>query len=136
MIMEINVEALLDKVSDHVKTLASTDTVLGDEFTIGDFTCRPVIKVGTGFGSGTGSGKDPKTKADGSGGGAGAGIGISPVGFLVAKGDEISFIPSDKKSGLSALFDKVPDLMEKMMEMKNKEGKEEKKEKQEKKESK
>jgi uncharacterized spore protein YtfJ len=134
--MEINVEALLDKVSDHVKTLASTETVLGDEFTIGDFTCRPVIKVGTGFGSGTGSGRDPKTKADGSGGGAGAGIGISPVGFLVAKGDEISFIPSDKKSGLSALFDKVPDLMEKMMEMKEKEGKEEKKPKEEKKNSK
>ena len=119
--MEINVEALLDKVSEHVKTLAKTETILGDEFTLGDFTCRPVIKVGTGFGSGTGSGDDPKTKKSGTGGGAGAGIGIAPVGFLVAKGDEISFIPSDKKSGLSALFDKVPDLVEKMAEMKNKE---------------
>lgn len=124
--MEINVETLLDKVSDHVKTLASTETVLGDEFTLGDFTCRPVIKVGTGFGSGTGSGEDPKTKAAGGGGGAGAGIGISPVGFLVAKGDEISFIPSDKKSGLTALFEKVPDLVEKMAEMKNKDKDEQK----------
>lgn len=127
--MEINVEALLDKVSEQVKTLARTETILGDEFTLGDFTVRPVIKVGTGFGSGTGSGTDPKSKQSGTGGGAGAGIGISPVGFLVAKGDEISFIPSDKKSGLSALFDKVPDLVEKMAEMKNKEHKEEKKEK-------
>lgn len=130
--MEINVEALLDKVSEQVKTLASTETILGDEFTLGDFTIRPVIKVGTGFGSGTGSGTDPKTKQSGTGGGAGAGIGISPVGFLVAKGDEISFIPSDKKSGLSALFDKVPDLVEKMAAMKNKEkdtSAEEKKEK-------
>src|SRR6056297_3079353 len=132
MIMEINVEALLDKVSEQVRTLASTETILGDEFTLGDFTIRPVIKVGTGFGSGTGSGTDPKTKQSGTGGGAGAGIGISPVGFLVAKGDEISFIPSDKKSGLSALFDKVPDLVEKMAAMKNKENDtsaEEKKEK-------
>lgn len=119
--MEINVEALLDKVSEQVKTLASTETILGDEFTLGDFTVRPVIKVGTGFGSGTGSGTDPKSKQSGTGGGAGAGIGISPVGFLVARGDEISFIPSDKKSGLSTLFDKVPDLVEKMAEMKNKE---------------
>lgn len=119
--MELNVEALLDKVSEHVKTLASTETILGDEFTLGDFTVRPVIKVGTGFGSGTGSGTDPKSKQSGTGGGAGAGIGISPVGFLVAKKDEISFIPSDKKSGLSALFEKVPDLVEKMAEMKNKE---------------
>ena len=60
--MEINIENLLDKVSDHVKTLASTDTILGEEFTLGEFTCRPVIKVGTGFGSGAGEGDDPKGK--------------------------------------------------------------------------
>ncbi len=124
--MEINVEALLDKVSEQVKSLARTETVLGDEFTLGEFIIRPVIKIGTGFGSGTGTGTDPKTRQSGTGGGAGAGIGVSPVGFLVAKGEEISFIPSDKKSGLSSLFDKIPDLVEKMAEMK-KEGKEEEK---------
>ena len=126
--MEINVEALLDKVSDHVKSMANTDTILGDEFTIGEFTCRPIIKVGTGFGSGLSEGEHHKSKKSGSGGGAGAGIGIAPVGFLVAKGDEISFIPSDKKTGLSALFDKVPDLVERITEMKDREQKEEKKE--------
>ena len=134
--MDINLEALLDNVSGHVKSLARTETILGEEFSIGEFTCRPVIKVGTGFGSGTGSGDDPKTKKSGTGGGAGAGIGVVPVGFLVAKGDEISFIPSDKKSGLSALFDKVPDLVEKMAEMKNKDTKSEKSEKKEEKSSK
>lgn len=130
--MEIKVDELLDKVSGHVKSMASTDTILGDEFTLGEFTCRPVIKVGTGFGSGTGTGDDPKRKTSGTGGGAAAGIGITPVGFLVAKGDEISFIPSDRKSGLSTLLEKVPDLVEKVADMKNrKEGetKEEKKEK-------
>jgi len=126
--MEINVESLLNNVSEHVKSIASTETVLGEEFTLGDFTCRPVIKVGTGFGSGSGKGKDPKTNADGSGAGAGAGIGVVPVGFLVAKGEEISFIPSDKKTGLTALFDKVPDLVERMADMKSKTDKEEKKE--------
>ncbi len=91
--MDIKIEALLDKVSEHVKSLASTETVLGEEFKLGEFTCRPVIKVGTGFGSGVGSGTDPKSKNQGSGGGAGAGIGVVPLGFLVTKGDEISFIP-------------------------------------------
>ena len=80
--MDFNIESLLDKVSDHVKSLASTETVLGEEFTIGEFTCRPVIKVGTGFGSGAGTGKDPKSNK-GTGGGAGAGIGITPLGFKV-----------------------------------------------------
>jgi len=126
--MDLNVESLLDNVSGHVKSLAQTDTVLGEEFTLGEFTCRPVIRVGTGFGGGTGSGDDPKAKKAGTGGGAGAGIGVSPVGFLVTRGDEISFISSDKKSGLSSLADKVPDLIEKMAEMKmEKDGKKEEK---------
>ena len=122
--MDIKIEALLDTVSEHVKSLASTETVLGEEFKLGEFTCRPDIKVGTGFGSGVGSGTDPKTKNQGSGGGAGAGIGFVPLGFLVTKGDEISFIPSDKKTALSSLLDKVPDLVEKVAEMKNKEKEE------------
>ena len=134
--MDINIENLLDKVSDHVKTLASTETILGEEFTLGEFTCRPVIKVGTGFGSGAGTGKDPKSNS-GTGGGAGAGIGITPLGFLTTKGDQIYFIPSDKKTPLSSLIDKVPDLVEKVADMKNKgDKKEEKKEKKEEKGSK
>ena len=126
--MDFNIENLLDKVSDHVKSLASTETILGEEFTLGEFTCRPVIKVGTGFGSGAGSGKDPKSTSA-AGGGAGAGIGITPLGFLTTKGDQIYFIPSDKKTPLSSLIDKVPDLVEKVADMKNKgDKKEEKKE--------
>ncbi len=126
--MDINIESLLDKVSDHVKSLASTETILGEEFTLGEFTCRPVIKVGTGFGSGAGTGKDPKSSSA-TGGGAGAGIGITPLGFLTTKGDQIYFIPSDKKTPLSSLIDKVPDLVDKVADMKNKgDKKEEKKE--------
>ena len=135
--MDINIEGLLDKVSEHVKSMASTETVLGEEFTLGDFTCRPVIKVGTGFGSGAGTGDEPKSKTKGGGGGAGAAIGVTPVGFLVAKEDQIYFVPSDKKTPLSSLIDKVPDLVDKVAEMKNKEDKkEEKEDKEEKKSSK
>jgi uncharacterized spore protein YtfJ len=126
--MEIKIDELLDKVSAHVKDLANTETILGEEFKIGEFTCRPVIKVGTGFGSGAGTGDDPKRKMKGTGGGAGAGIGIVPLGFLTAKGDEISFIAVDKKTALSTLFEKVPDLVEKVAEMKNKENKKSEKE--------
>ena len=126
--MEIKIEELLDKVSEKVKSLASTETVIGEEFKMGEFTCKPVIKVGTGFGSGTGSGDDPKSKCKGSGGGAGAGIGVVPLGFLVSRGKEISFIAVDKKTALSTLFEKVPDLVEKVAEMKGKQEEKEKKE--------
>ncbi len=126
--MEINVEELLDKVSEQVKSFAKTDLVIGEEFRIGEFTCKPVIKVGTGFGSGVGTDDRFKGKKKGEGGGAGAAIGVIPVGFLVSRGDEISFIAADRKKGLHTLFEKVPDLVEKMAEMKEKkeEGKEDK----------
>lgn len=131
--MEVKIEDLLDKVSGHVKDISDTKTVLGEEFTLGEYTCRPVIKVATGFGSGTGTGDDPRKKAKGSGTGAGAGIAVVPAGFLVAKGGEISFIGADKKSTLSSLFEKMPDLVEKVAEMKNREASGEKEENKEKK---
>jgi uncharacterized spore protein YtfJ len=121
--MENNVENVLDKLSEHVQSIATTSTVIGEEFTIGDFTCKPVMKVGIGMGTGKGDGEDPKCKGKGSGTIAGAGIGMAPIGFLVAKGGEISFVPSGEKKGLQAIFDKVPDLLEQLMEIKKKKEK-------------
>ena len=124
--MELNVENLLEKVAEQVKGMAKTELVIGEEFKIGDFICKPVIKVATGYGSGMGTGDSKKSKK-GEGGGAGAAIGVIPVGFLVARGDEISFIATEKKKGLNTLFEKVPDLVEKMVDIKEKkEAKEEK----------
>ena len=130
--MDLKVEDLLDKVSEHLKSIASTDTLIGEEFTLGEQICKPVIKIGTGFGSGVHSGElNKKYHGKGTGGGVGGGIGVIPVGFLVSTKDEISFIPTDKKSALSTLCEKVPDLVEKISEMKSKkeEKEEEKKEK-------
>jgi len=125
--MELKIEDLLDKVSEHLKSIASTDTVIGEEFTIGEYTCKPVIKIGTGFGSGVHSGElNKKYQGKGTGGGVGAGIGVIPIGFLVSRKDEISFIGVDKKTALSSLVEKVPDLVEKISDMKaKKEGKDE-----------
>lgn len=127
--MENNVEALLDKISAHVKEMTKTETIIGEEFQMGEYSCKPVIKVGFGFGSGMGSGDHPKGKGHGTGQGAGAGIGIAPVSFLATRGDEIKFIPADKNKGLSALLDKMPDLVDRIITIKeNKESREDDKE--------
>lgn len=118
--MEANLELLLEKLSEKLKGMASTETVIGEEFTLGAFKCKPVIKVGLAFGAGVGKGVHPKHKQKGEGNGGGAGVGIAPIGFLVTKGDEISFVASDNKKGLAGIFEKVPDLMDKMMDIKKK----------------
>ncbi len=116
--MENTSDVLLDKITQHLKDMTKTETIIGEEFTMGQYTCKPVIKIGVGFGSGTGTGDHQKVKGHGTGSGAGAGVGIFPVGFLVTKGDEISFIPTDSKKGLSNVIEKIPDLIEKAMDIK------------------
>jgi uncharacterized spore protein YtfJ len=119
--MAFNFDEAVNKLTDFLKTEAKTETVIGQSFQLGEFTCVPVIKfgVGVGYGAGEGQGKqDGKAHGEGTGGGAGGGMGVEPIGFLVTRGDQISFIPTRTSKGLSAVFEKVPDLMEKMMDKK------------------
>ncbi len=125
--MENTADVLLDKIAEHVKSMTKTETIIGEEFTMGAYKCKPVIKIGIGFGTGTGTGENQKGKGHGTGSGGGAGVGVFPVGFLITKGDEISFIPADNKKGLSSVIEKIPDLIDKAMDLKH--SKEEKKSK-------
>jgi len=117
--MEMNFETLLQKLTEFIQKEVKTETVIGEAFKLGDFTCVPVIRVGIGFGSGGGEGDAPKT-GKGHGGGAGAGIGIDPIGFLVTKGSEISFISTHQNKVLSNIFEKVPELINKFMHKREK----------------
>lgn len=123
--MTFNFEDSVKHLTEFMKTEAKTETVIGESFTLGEFTCVPVIKFGLGIGYGAGEGKgkqEGKADGEGTGGGAGGGMGIEPIGFLVTRGDQISFIPTRSSKGLSAAFEKVPDLLEKMMDKKKKEA--------------
>lgn len=121
--MDLHFDELLAQITDFMKAEANTETVVGQPFDLGEFKCVPVIKVGMGFGSGGGEGMDPKIKNKrGQGMGAGAGVGIEPIGFLVTKGDSISFLEAGKAHGLSAAFEKVPALIEKLIQNKHEEA--------------
>lgn len=114
--MEVNFENLLQRIAEFIEKEAKTETVVGEPFDLGEFKCVPVIRLGLGFGSGGGSGDSVKT-GKGTGAGAGGGVGIDPIGFLVSRGDEISFI-STQNSRLAAIFEKVPDLITKLVNKK------------------
>lgn len=118
--MNLHFEELLGQITDFIKSEAKTETVIGEQFELGVFKCVPVIKVGMGFGSGGGEGTETKARKR-EGMGAGAGVGIEPIGFLVTKEDEITFIEAGKSHGLSAAFEKVPDLIGKIYDKKAKE---------------
>lgn len=106
---------VLGKVTEFLKSEAKTETIIGQQFKLGEFTCVPVMSVGIGFGGGGGEGKE-NTKGEGTGAGGGAGLGMGPVGFLVTKGSDIQFIPARSSSGINVAFEKLPDLLEKFMD--------------------
>ena len=119
--MSFNLDDTVKQLTEFLKNEAKTETVVGDSFQLGEFTCLPVIKFGLGLGYGGGEGHgnaNGKGQGEGTGGGAGGGMGVEPIGFLVTRGDQISFIQTRTSKGLSAAFEKVPDLLEKFLEKK------------------
>lgn len=119
--MAINLEETVKQLTDFLKTEAKTETVVGQSFQLGEFTCVPVIKfgMGLGYGGGEGHGDTPnKGKGEGGGTGAGGGMGVAPIGFLVTRADQISFIPTHTSKGLGAAFEKLPELFEKFLDRK------------------
>jgi len=119
--MSFTLDETVQKLTDFLKTESKTETVIGQSFQLGEFTCFPVIKFGIGMGYGGGEGhggKNGKGNGEGTGIGAGGGIGVEPMGFLATRGDQISFIPTRTTKGLSSVFENLPSMVEKMMSMK------------------
>ena len=118
-----NLTEVLGKITEFLKSEAKTDTIIGEQFKLGDFTCVPIMSLGMGFGGGGGEGKgNSKQAGDGEGiGSAGAaGMGLTPIGFLATKGNEIQFISAQSGKGLNSVVEKLPNLLEKFFEMNKK----------------
>jgi len=121
--MPFNLDETVKQLTDFLKTEAKTETVVGQSFQLGEFTCVPVIKFGIGLGYGSGEGKggqQGKGNGEGIGGGAGGGLGVEPIGFLATRGDQISFIPTRNSKGITAAFEKLPDLLGKVLDERKK----------------
>jgi uncharacterized spore protein YtfJ len=113
--MNYNFDELLSKVTDFVKNETKTETVVGAQFSLGEYTCVPVMRIGVGLGAGGGTGEQAKA-GKGEGGGAGVGMGIEPMGFLVSRGDQINFVSTQHSKGLGAAFEKLPELFQTYMQ--------------------
>ena len=112
--MSKDMNEMVNQLTDFLKQEAKTETVVGKEFKLGEFTCVPVMRLGLGLGYGGGEGHDEKKGGEGSGGAAG--FGMDPIGFLVTRNNEISFVPSHQARGFSKAMERIPDVLEKFIE--------------------
>ncbi len=114
----MSVQDLMKTLVDEISTIARTETMVGEALQVGDNTVIPISKVTVGFGGGSGEGEggaDEKTSGKGSGGGGGGGVKVEPAAFIVVHGGELSILAAPgKKGGLSEMFERVPDLIEKI----------------------
>lgn len=104
---------IIGKLMDELKTVAKTETILGQEIKVGEFTLIPVSRISLGVGAGGAKGSE--SKKEGEGGGGGGGVMITPVAFIVIKGGEISFHGIKRGGALEGLFEHLPDLTEKIL---------------------
>ena len=122
----MNLEAMISDILGNLKSIAKTETIIGEEFKLGEYSCRPVMKVNLGIGGGGAEG-DKEKEGKGVAGGSGGGVNVEPVGFLAAHGDEIKFINSaGKRMDMSKLFEKMPEIVDKLQNFQK--GKNKKKE--------
>ena len=101
-----------------IRDMIDVNTVIGAPIAAGDVTLIPVSKLSFGFASG-GSDfmtKNQKPEADNAfGGGAGAGVNITPVAFLVVRGESVRMLPvaEPASTSMDRLIEQLPDLLDK-----------------------
>lgn len=117
---------LMATTMQKIREMVDVNTIVGTPIQTGDgVTLIPVSRLSFGFASG---GSDFATKAqkpdaeNSFGGGSGAGVNISPVAFLIVRGDNVKLLPVAPPAGSAVdrvvelvpeMFDKVTDYLEK-----------------------
>jgi len=119
--MEFKPQEVISTIVEELKSMATTESVVGEPIKVDDKTIIPVIKISMGFGGGGGEDTGGQ-KHGGTGGGGGGGIRIEPVAFIVADEEKVSLLPIKPKS-----FDKVVEVVPELIS-KIKAGKEGKRE--------
>ncbi len=111
---------LMGETMEKIREMVDTEVVVGKPITTPDgVTLVPLSKVSFGFvsgGSDFASKKQAENRDKSFGGGSGAGVKITPVAFLVIKGDSVKIVPvfNPSSNTLDRLVDMIPDLFEKV----------------------
>lgn len=112
---ENNISNIMNVTMEKIRALVDSGTVVGDPITVNDITMIPISKVSFGLASG-GSDFPRKTAGDNLfGGGGGAGATVTPVGFLVIKGNEVKMMNVNyHETPVERAVSAVPDVVEKV----------------------
>ena len=127
--MSQNLQNMLENTLAKVREMVDSNSVVGEPITTPDgATILPISKISVGYGGG---GLNRATKGtdqnDGYGGGIGAGIQVTPVAFLILRGDSVRMLPVALAPNTTAdrVVELVPDVIDQITDFVDKRKKKE-----------
>ena len=112
------IEGLMDVTLEIMKSMVDSNTIIGNPINMPDGTLiLPVSKVSFGFASG-GSDFPSKTSKQLFGGGGGAGVSISPIAFLVVRGNSVRMLQlADTSNSVDRAIGMMPEMVDKVADL-------------------
>ena len=114
---ENNISSIMGVTMDKIRSLIDSETIIGEPIVVNELTIIPVSKLSFGVASG---GSDFAMKPQGGNvfGGGGAGATITPVVFIVVKGNEVKLLnASETASPIEKAVGAVPEVVNKLSEL-------------------
>ena len=112
------IEGLMDVTLEKIKSMVDSNTIIGNPINMPDGTLiLPVSKVSFGFATG-GSDFPSKTSKQLFGGGGGAGVSISPIAFLVVRGNTVRMLQlADTSNSVDRAIGMMPEMVDKVADL-------------------
>lgn len=109
---------MLTSSMGKLRDMIDVNTIIGTPITAGDVTIIPVTKVSIGYAAG---GSDyatknyPPNRDNAFGGGTGGSIKVTPVAFLIVRGENVRMLPvaEPASTSMDRLIEQLPDLIDK-----------------------
>ena len=119
---------LMTTTMQKIREIADVNTIIGQPIRAGEITIIPISKLTVGFASGGSDfvSKNQKPENDNSfGGGSGAGMNLSPVAFLIVRGDTVKLMPVAPPPGntVDRVVEMVPEVIDKITDFIEKQDK-------------
>ncbi len=117
--MSQNLPNMLENTIAKIREMVDVNSVVGDPITTPDgVTIIPVSKVSVGFGGG---GSDFASKTPSQelpfGGGVGGGVKVTPIAFLVIRGESVRMMPvaTAPNTTTDRVVEMVPDMLDRII---------------------
>ena len=117
--MSKNLPNMLDGTLEKLRQRVAGNSIIGDAIHVGeDVTVIPISKISLGVAGGGADyvSKHPNNQENPFGGGVGAGVQVTPVAFLVVKGDSVRMLPvsTPATTTVDRLVEMIPETLDKI----------------------